>query len=311
MSDALLFHGQASSGLALDIAEALALPVGRMTVSQFEDGETFVQLLDSVKDQDVFVVQSLSAPVNNRLIELVMMIDVIKQAGAQSVTAVIPYIGYSRHDMAIPNRHAIPLRWMARLLQDVGMEALITVDPHNSSVVSHFTCPVHAYSMTDKAADYIRQVYDGQSVLVVSPDGGGECRVRQVAQSVSTDYAVFNKQRDSQTGKLTVKLETAVQIEGRPCVIVDDMVDTGLTLNMAAQALAAAGAASIDAIATHPVFSKSSKNWLPQSPIHRLIVGDTIELSHRSLKCDKIMRLSVSAQLADMIKKCLPVTESK
>jgi ribose-phosphate pyrophosphokinase len=302
-SDTLaLFAGNANPGLALDIAKGLQTPLGRAYVGRFSDGEVNLELMENVRGRDVFILQSTCPPANDSLMELLVMVDACRRASAARITAVVPYFGYSRQDRRIKGtRSAITAKLVANMVSSAGVNRLLTVDLHSDQIQGFFDIPVdNVYASPVLLGDAWRQSYD--NVVVVSPDVGGVARARAFAKRLDdADLAIIDKRRPRPNESKVMNI--IGEVEGKTCVLVDDMVDTAGTLCLAAQALKDEGAHKVVAYITHPVLSGSAVERIAKSALDELIVTDTIPLSAAAKGCGRIRQLSVAALLAETIRR--------
>lgn len=302
-----LFSGNANPELAKNIAEHLNISLGDALVSQFSDGESRVEILENVRGQDVFLLQSTCAPTNDHLMELLLLADAVRRASANRITAVVPYYGYARQDRRIRSaRVPITAKVVADLLSAVGIDRLLTVDLHADQIQGFFSIPVdNVYGSKVLLEDITKQNFDAP--IVVSPDVGGVVRARAFAKRLNhADLAIIDKRRlDPNISKV---MNVIGDVKDKDCVIVDDMVDTGGTLFGAAEALKAKGARKIIAYCTHPVLSGDSVAKIQKSALDELVVTDTIPLNEKAQSCPKIRQLSIAQTLSEAIKR---VSEEK
>jgi ribose-phosphate pyrophosphokinase len=302
-SDTLaLFSGNANPGLALDIAKGLQTPLGRAYVGRFSDGEVNLELMENVRGRDVFILQSTCPPANDSLMELLVMVDACRRASAARITAVVPYFGYSRQDRRIKGtRSAITAKLVANMVSSAGVNRLLTIDLHSDQIQGFFDIPVdNVYASPVLLGDAWRQSYD--NVVVVSPDVGGVARARAFAKRLDdADLAIIDKRRPRPNESKVMNI--IGEVEGKTCVLVDDMVDTAGTLCLAAQALKDEGAQKVVAYITHPVLSGSAVERIAKSALDELVVTDTIPLSAAAKGCGRIRQLSVAALLAETIRR--------
>lgn len=298
MNDSLVvFTGNANPGLAHEVVNILGIPLGKAAVSRFSDGEISVEIQENVRGKDVFVLQSTCAPTNDTLMELMIMTDALKRASAGRITAAIPYFGYARQDRRPRSaRVAISAKVVANMLQGAGVDRIITMDLHADQIQGFFDIPVdNIYATPILQADLRQQNYD--DLLVVSPDIGGVVRARALAKQLNTDLAIIDKRRPK--ANVAEVMNIIGDVEGRNCVIMDDMVDTAGTLCKAAQVLKQRGAKQVFAYATHPVLSGGAAKRIADSELDELVVTDTIPLSADSRACSKIRALSSASLLAE------------
>ena len=298
----ILFSGNANPKLAREIAGHLNLPLGKIEVGRFSDGEVMVEVAENVRGRDVFILQSLCAPTNDNLMELLIIADALRRASATRITAVIPYMGYARQDRR-PRSARVPItaKVVAGMISASGIHRTLTVDLHADQIQGFFDMPLdNVYASPVLLGDIWKHKYERQ--IVVSPDVGGVVRARAVAKRLDdTDLAIIDKRRPTANESEVVNIIGAV--EGRTCIIVDDMVDTAGTLCNASLALKEFGATRVVAYCTHPVLSGAALENINASRLDELVVTDTIPLSEDAIQCDKIRRLSVAGMLAESIRR--------
>jgi ribose-phosphate pyrophosphokinase len=302
-SDTLaLFAGNANPALALDIAKHLQTPLGRAYVGRFSDGEINVELMENVRGRDVFIVQSTCPPANDSLMELLVMVDACRRASAARITAVVPYFGYSRQDRRPrATRSAITAKLVANMVSSAGVNRLLTVDLHSDQIQGFFDIPVdNVYASPVLLGDAWRQAY--KDMIVVSPDVGGVARARAFAKRLDdTELAIIDKRRPRPNESKVMNI--IGDVEGRTCILIDDMVDTAGTLCQAAQALKDEGATKVVAYITHPVLSGAAVEKISKSALDELVVTDTIPLGAAAKGSNRIRQLSVAALLAETIRR--------
>ncbi|MFO1509074.1 MAG: ribose-phosphate diphosphokinase [Steroidobacteraceae bacterium] len=297
-----LFAGNANPQLAQEIARHLKQPLGRAYVGRFSDGEVNVELIENVRGRDVFIVQPTCSPVNDNLMELLVMADACRRASAARVTAVVPYFGYARQDRRPrATRAAITAKLVANMISGAGVHRLLTVDLHADQIQGFFDIPVdNVYGSPVLLGDAWRQGYD--DMIVVSPDVGGVVRARALAKRLDdADLAIIDKRRPRPNESKVMNI--IGEVAGKTCVLVDDMVDTAGTLCLAAQALKDQGAKRVVAYITHAVLSGSAVEKISASALDQLVVTDTIPLTEAARKCGRIRQLSVAGLLAETIRR--------
>ncbi len=297
-----VFSGNANPQLALDITRYLQMPLGRAHVGRFSDGEVNVELMDNVRGRDVFVVQPTSPPANDHLMELLVMVDACRRASAARITAVMPYFGYARQDRRPrATRVAITAKVVANMLATVGVHRVLTVDLHADQIQGFFDIPVdNVYASPVLLGDVWKQKYD--DLVVVSPDVGGVVRARAIAKRLDdADLAIIDKRRPRANESEVMNI--IGEVEGKACVLVDDLVDTAGTLCHAAAALKKVGARTVVAYITHPVLSGPAVGRIATSALDELVVTDTIQLSAEAQACPKIRQLSVAGLLAETMRR--------
>jgi ribose-phosphate pyrophosphokinase len=297
-----VFTGSANPQLALDIARYLQVPLGRAHVGRFSDGEVTVELMENVRGRDVFVVQPTSPPANDHLMELLVTVDAARRASAGRITAVMPYFGYARQDRRPrATRVAITAKVVANMLAGAGVHRVLTVDLHADQIQGFFDIPVdNVYSSPVLLGEVWKQKY--ADLVVVSPDVGGVVRARAIAKRLDdADLAIIDKRRPRANESEVMNI--IGEVEGKSCVLVDDMVDTAGTLCHAAKALKDHGANTVAAYITHPVLSGPAVDRIAASALDELVVTDTIPLRDNARACRKIRQLSVAGLLAETMRR--------
>jgi len=298
----MVFGGNANPRLTQNIAAYLQRPIGKAQLSRFSDGETSFEILENVRGGDVFLVQSICAPTNDNLIDLLVMVDAMKRSSAERITAVIPYYGYARQDRRVRSaRVPITAKLVANMLSVAGVDRVLTVDVHAEQIQGFFDIPVdNVYASPLLLLDIWRQKH--ANLVVVSPDVGGVVRARAIAKQLDdSDLAIIDKRRP-QANQAQV-MHIIGDVDKRTCVIIDDMVDTAGTLCKAAEALKEHGAEKVVALATHPVLSGKAIDNLNDSVLDELVVTDTIPLSQAASQCARIRTLSVADMLGETIRR--------
>ena len=296
----LVFTGNANPSLAQKVVEHLGASLGKAMVGRFSDGEIQVEIQENVRGKHVVVLQSTCAPTNDNLMELMIMVDALKRASASSITAVIPYFGYARQDRRPRSaRVAISARIVANMLQSVaGVDRIVTMDLHADQIQGFFDIPVdNIYASPILLEDL--QSKNGGDLLVVSPDVGGVVRARALAKQLGCDLAIIDKRRPK--ANVSEVMHVIGEVEGRRCVIMDDMIDTGGTLCKAAQVLKERGAKSVVAYCTHPVLSGGAVARIAESDLDEVVVTDTIPLNSEAQALKKFRTLSVAPLLAETL----------
>ncbi len=297
----MVFTGNAIPQLAEDVAGHLHVTLGRAKVGRFSDGEVMVEILENVRGRDVFVLQSICHPTNDNLMELLVMVDGLKRASAGRITAAIPYMGYARQDRR-PSSARVPItaKVVANMLTTVGVDRVLTMDLHSEQIQGFFDIPVdNIYSGPVLLSDVWRKNYEG--LVVVSPDVGGVVRARALAKRLEADLAIIDKRRPRPN--VATVMNIIGEIEGRNCVIIDDMVDTANTLCEAAAALKKRGAAKVMAYCTHPVLSGKAIERISSSELDELVVTDTIPLRDDAKACSRIRVLSIAGLFAETVRR--------
>ena len=297
----MVFAGNASAGLAENVVKHLGISLGRSSVGKFSDGEIAVELLENVRGRDVFILQSTCAPTNDNLMELLTMADALKRASAGRITAAIPYFGYARQDRR-PRSVRVPIsaKLVANMLATAGIDRVLTVDLHADQIQGFLDIPVdNIYATPILVHDILQQRIE--NLTVVSPDIGGVVRARAVAKVLNTDLAIIDKRRPK--ANVAEVMNIIGDVQGRTCLIVDDMIDTANTLCKAASALKERGAERVLAYATHPVFSGEAVNRIVSSDIDQVVITDTIALSDAARNCDRIRQVTIAGLLAETMRR--------
>jgi len=298
----MVFAGNAHPQLALNVVGHLGLALGKAVVGRFSDGEVMVELQENVRGTDVFVVQPTCAPTNDNIMELLVIVDALRRSSANRVTAVIPYFGYSRQDRR-PRSARVPIsaKVVANMIASVGVDRVLTVDLHADQIQGFFDLPVdNIYATPIMIGDLWKQNYE--NYVVVSPDVGGVVRARALAKLLNeAELAIIDKRRPKPNEAEVMNV--IGDVEGRVCVLVDDMVDTAGTLAQAAAALKQRGAARVVAYCTHPVLSGNAVDIVEKSVLDELVVSDTIPLRGRPAQCESIRALSVAGILAESMRR--------
>ena len=302
MAELKIFSGNAHLALADRVADRLRIELGDASVSQFSDGEISVEISENVRGKDVFIIQPTCAPTNDNLMELIVMADCLLRASAGRITAVIPYFGYARQDRRVRSaRVPITAKVVADMLSTVGINRVLTMDLHADQIQGFFNIPVdNIYASPVLLLDIERKNYD--NLMIVSPDVGGVVRARAMAKQLDdADLAIIDKRRP-QANESEV-MHIIGDVEGRTCILVDDIVDTAGTLCAAADALKAHGATSVIAYCTHAVLSGKAIDNVTASSLDELVVTDTIPLSEAGLACERVRQVSVADELAESIRR--------
>ncbi|MCY4153920.1 MAG: ribose-phosphate diphosphokinase [Gammaproteobacteria bacterium] len=300
--DMMLFSGNANPGLAAAIARELNMPLGKISVGRFSDGEIMVEIAEHVRGRDVFIVQPLCAPANDNLMELLIIADALRRASAGRVTAVLPYMGYARQDRR-PRSARVPItaKVVANMIGVTGISRVLTVDLHADQIQGFFDMPLdNVYASPVLLGDIWKHRYE--QLMVVSPDVGGVVRARAIAKRLDdTDLAIIDKRRPKANESEIMNI--IGDVKDRTCIIVDDMVDTAGTLCNASNALKDFGAARVVAYCTHPVLSGRALSNINASQLDELVVTDTIPLREAAADCARIRQLSVATMLAESIRR--------
>ena len=297
----MVFTGSANPKLGEAVCRYLNIRPGRAAVGRFSDGEVSLELMENVRGRDVFILQSTCAPTNDNLMEILVMTDALKRSSAGRITAAIPYFGYARQDRRPRSaRVAITAKVVADMLETSGVNRVLTMDLHADQIQGFFNIPVdNIYATPVLLGDLWKQNYE--NLLVVSPDVGGVVRARAIAKRLDSDLAIIDKRRPK--ANVSEVMNIIGDVDGRTCVIMDDMVDTAGTLAKAAQALKDNGAMKVVAYCTHPVLSGGAVGRLADSALDELVVTDTIPLSPEAAACKRIRQLSCAQLLAETMQR--------
>ncbi|MFZ5775648.1 MAG: ribose-phosphate pyrophosphokinase [Thermodesulfobacteriota bacterium] len=301
MNEMKVFAGNANPALAKDICNYLGLPLSKAEVRRFSDGEIFIEIGENVRGRDIFVIQPTCPPVNDHLMELVIMVDALRRASARRVTAVLPYYGYARQDRKVAPRVPITAKVVAEMLMVVGVRRVLTMDLHAGQIQGFFNIPVDNMYAAPVLLDYIsKKLSNEHEVVMVSPDAGGVERTRAFAKRLDAGLAIIDKRRER--ANECSALHVIGNVEGKTAILLDDMVDTAGTLCSAAEVLLKNGAREVHACCSHGVLSGPAIERLTNSKISSMVITDSIPLSEAARKCDKIKVLSVSKLLGEAIR---------
>lgn len=296
-----IFAGNSSKVLAGEIADILKMELGDIVVGKFSDGETMVNIKESVRGRDVFVIQSTSAPVNDSIMELLIMIDALRRASAGRITAVIPYFGYARQDRKARSRDPITAKLVADIITTAGADRVLTMDLHAPQLQGFFDIPVdHLFGAPVQVNYFLQNGYCGDDIVVVSPDVGSVKRARNIATKLDCKLAIIDKRRPA--NNVAEVMNIIGEVKDKRCLMIDDMIDTAGTIVQGAKALDDAGAKEIIAACTHGVFSGPAMERLQKSPIKEVIVLSTNELKKENL-IPKIKIISVAPIFAEAIER--------
>jgi ribose-phosphate pyrophosphokinase len=296
-----IFSGNANPALTTEICQALEFPLGKSKVSRFSDGETFCVIQENVRGVDTYVVQPTCSPVNDSVMELLIMVDALRRASAGSITAVIPYYGYARQDRKVAPRTPITSKLVADLIVAAGVNRIVALDLHASQIQGFFNIPFdHLFAMPALLDQHLREHY-GRDVVIVSPDAGGVERARAYSKRLNGTLAIIDKRRERANESEVMHI--IGEVEGRRCLILDDMIDTAGTLVNASNALMKAGAKSVAACATHAVLSGPAIQRIKESSLSEVVITNSIPLSEEGKATGKFKVVSVARLLAEAIRR--------
>ena len=298
MNEFRIFAGNSNPDLAKKICEYLSVPLGGAKIKTFSDGEIQIEIQENVRAKDIFIVQSTCCPVNDNLVELLLMIDAFRRSSAQRITAVIPYYGYARKDKKVAPRVTISAKLIANLITSAGTNRVITMDLHAGQIQGFFDIPVDNLFAAPVILDYIKTHF-GNSLVIVSPDAGGVERARAFAKRLNCDLAIIDKRREMPNK--AIAMAVIGEVADKIAVIFDDMVDTAGTLTEAAEALHKKGAREIHACCCHPVLSGPAIDRINKSMLKTVVVADTIPLNSNARTCEKIKVLTISKLIGEEI----------
>jgi ribose-phosphate pyrophosphokinase len=296
-----IFSGNSNVALAQKICRNLGVPLGEANVSTFSDGETRVEINENVRGMDVFIIQSTCPPVNLSVMELLIMIDAMKRASADRITAVIPYYGYARQDRKVAPRAPISAKLVADLITTAGANRVLSMDLHAGQIQGFFNIPVDNLYATPILLDYIKNNYQGGNLVIVSPDTGGVERARAFGKRLGATLAIIDKRREGPNEAQVMNI--IGNIKGKRVILLDDMIDTAGTVVQAATALREEGALEVSVCATHAVLSGPAIERIEASPIQELVVTDTIPLHDAAKTCSRIRILSVAGLLSEAVRR--------
>lgn len=297
-----ILSGNSNRPLAEDISAYLNVPLTKATIRRFADMEIFVEIMENIRGEDVFVIQPTNFPANDSLMELLVMIDALKRSSARRITAVIPYFGYARQDRKTGPRTPISAKLVANLVETAGADRVLTMDLHAGQIQGFFDIPTdNMFALPALCEDYKKTLKKDDKVLVVSPDVGGVVRARALAKRLDADLAIIDKRREK--AGVSEVMNIIGDPVGRKCVMIDDIVDSGGTLCNAAQALMDGGAVSVSAYITHGVLSGGAVARVTASPLQELVITDSIQATEAMRVSDTIRQISVAPLLAEAIKR--------
>jgi ribose-phosphate pyrophosphokinase len=296
-----IFTGNANRRLAEEICQYVEVPLGNAKVSKFSDGECWVEIGENVRGLNAFVVQPTCPPVNENLMELLVMIDALKRASAGSIITIIPYFGYARQDRKLKPRTPISSKLVADLITAAGADRVLAMDLHAGQIQGFFNCPFDHLFALPVMMEYMKERFYGQDIVLVSPDAGGVERARAYSKRLKSTLAIIDKRRDAPNVSEVVNI--IGEVKGKTAILLDDMIDTAGTLTHAAQAVLKAGAVRVLAAASHPVLSGPAVSRLDESCLEEVIVTNSIPLTETGQQCKKITVLSVAKLLGEAIKR--------
>ena len=296
-----LFTGNSNPELASEIAKVLDTPIGEARVSRFSDGETFCEIRENVRGLDTYIVQSTSSPVNDNLMELLIMCDALRRASAAAITAVIPYYGYARQDRKVAPRTPITSKLVADLMVAAGISRVVCTDLHAGQIQGFFNIPFdHLYALPVFLDDYLKPRFSDETVFI-APDAGGVERTRAYSKRLGASLAIVDKRRER--ANVSEVMHVIGDVKGRDCIIVDDLIDTAGTLCNAARAVMERGAKRVVAVATHGVLSGPAVQRIQDSPLEEVVVTNSIPLSDEALASKKIKTVSIARLLGEAIRR--------
>ncbi len=296
-----ILAGNSNKPVAEAIASCLKLQLTNASVKRFSDMEIFVEIHENVRGEDVFVIQSTSYPANDNLMELLITLDALRRASARRVTAVIPYFGYARQDRKTGGRTPITAKLVANLLTQAGAARVLSLDLHSGQIQGFFDIPVDNLFSAPVFTNDIIEHYKGENLVIVSPDVGGVVRARAIAKRIHADLAIIDKRRER--AGVSEVMNIIGEVDKRPCILVDDIVDSAGTLCNAAKALMDAGAKSVSAYVTHGVLSGGAVGRVTSSPLKELVITDSIQATEAVRLADNIRQLSIAPLLGEAIKR--------
>jgi ribose-phosphate pyrophosphokinase len=295
-----LFGGTANPNLTLEVCDYLGIEPGKITSKTFSDGETSVEIGENVRGRDVFILQSTCTPVNDNIIQLLIIIDALKRASAERITAVIPYYGYGRQDRKVKPRVPISAKLVADLITVAGADRVVSMDLHAGQIQAFFNIPVDNIFAAPILLKYIENNFM-DDLVIIAPDAGGVERARAFAKRLNASLSIIDKRREAPN--IAKAMNIIGEVEGKTAIILDDMVDTAGTLTQAATALKSRGASTVHACCTHSVLSGPALDRIEASPIDSLVVTNTIPLNGKAKACEKITSLSIAELLGETIKR--------
>lgn len=302
MKNIALFCGNASQEISKEISRTLDIPLGKIKIGKFSDGEISVEIMESVRGKDVFIIQSTCSPANDNLMELVIASDAFRRASAKSITAVVPYFGYARQDRRVKSRTPITSKIVVDIIEKSGIDRIVVVDLHAEQIQGFFSIPVDNIYASETLLSELNQ--DSENLSIVSPDFGGVSRAREIAKKFKkATVTIIEKTRPK--ANYAEIMNIIGDVQGKDCIIVDDIVDTAGTLCKTADHLKKHGAKTVFAYCTHPVLSGKALDNIGKSGLDKLIVSDSIPLPREAEGVEKIKKISISKLLSDVIKKII------
>ena len=296
-----IISGNSNQQLAEEVAAELGENIVNVTVTKFSDQEVFVEILENVRGKNLFVIQSTSAPANDHLMELLITIDTLKRASANTITAVMPYFGYARQDRKVGPRTPISAKLVANILTSAGIDRLLTIDLHAGQIQGFFDIPVDNLYAAPIITNDIKEKYKNSDIVVISPDVGGVVRARNIANRINANLAIVDKRRDK--ANVSEVMNIIGDIKNKDCLVVDDIVDTAGTLCNAAEALINSGAKSVSAYITHGVLSGPAIKRISKSKLTELVITNSIAASKEIVDSDKIRVLNLASLIAEAIRR--------
>ena len=296
-----LLTGNSNKTLSKNISKYLKSKLVNSSIRKFADGEIYIEINENIRGNSIFIIQSISSPANDNLMELLLCIDALKRSSAKNITAVIPYFGYARQDRKVVPRTSISAKLVSNLITNAGANRILTVDLHAGQIQGFFDMPVDNLFTTPIFARYIKKNIKSKNIICVSPDAGGIERTRGLAKKINADLAIIDKRRP-QAGKSQV-MNIIGDVKNKDCVIVDDIIDSGGTIVNAADALIKKGAISVSVFVTHAVLSGDAINKIKRSKIKKLVITDSIDNSNRVKNISKIQVLTIAPLMAEAIKR--------
>lgn len=296
-----LISGNSNLGLAEDISSYLDMPLTQTTIKRFSDKEIFVEIMENVRGEDAFFIQSTSFPANDHLMELLIAIDALKRGSARRITAVIPYFGYARQDRKTGGRTPISAKLVANLITAAGADRVLTLELHAGQIQGFFDIPLDNLSCAPVFVPYINENFKGENICIVSPDVGGVVRARQLAKRINADLAIIDKRREE--AGVSEVMHVIGDVKDKACILVDDIVDSGGTLCNAAVALEAHGAKSVHAYVVHGVLSGAAVERVKNSPLKNLVITDSIAATEEMKAAHNITQIPIASLIGEAIKR--------